>query len=385
MRAFVLTDPALTKHAGQFVWLSIDTEKRTNAAFLEKYPIRAWPSYYVIDAKSEAIALRWVGGATVAQLLRIFKDGEAAVRRTGRGPDELLARADALYGQGKYAESIPAYRAALRRAPIHWEPYSRVVESLLFSLEVEGKDAECVALVKQAWPRLSRTASAANLAGSGLDCALSLPTDSPGRADALFAFEADARSVLAEAGRRLAADDRSALFSSIFDARKDAKDELGAKQIARRWVADLEAEAASARTPEQRTALDPNLLSAYGAAGQYQKAIPMLEESERNFPDDYNPPARLAYVYLHLSRYDEALAASDRALTRVDGPRRLQVLTVRADIYKARGDLSSAARTLDSAVSYAEALPPGQRSEGTIGYLKKKRDGLAKSSAAAPR
>ena len=45
MRAYVFTDPALAKHAGQFVWLSIDTEKTGNAEFLRKYPIKAWPSF----------------------------------------------------------------------------------------------------------------------------------------------------------------------------------------------------------------------------------------------------------------------------------------------------------------------------------------------------
>ena len=40
----------------------------------------------------------------------------------------------------------------------------------------------------------------------------------------------------------------------------------------------------------------------------------MLEQSEKDFPKDYNPPARLALVYLRLKKYDEALAASDRAL-----------------------------------------------------------------------
>jgi tetratricopeptide (TPR) repeat protein len=375
MRAFVFTDPALSKRAGQFVWLSIDTEKRSNAPFLKKYPINAWPSFYVIDAGAQVVVLRWVGGASVAQLERLFEDGQSEFRRK---PDELLARADALYGKGKYAESIPAYRAALRHTPPGWEPYSRVVESLLFSLQVEGKNSECVALARQTWPRLSHTASAADLAGSGLDCALGLPAGSPGRAEAVAAFEADARFVLSDPDRQLAADDRSALYGSIHDARKEAGDEAGAREVARQWVADLEARAASAATPEQRTALDPNLLSAYAAAGEYEKAIPMLEQSEREFPRDYNPPARLAYVYLHLKKYGRALAASDRALARVDGPRRLQVLAIRAEIDKGRGDILAARRTLEEAVSYAENLPPGQRSEGMIAYLKKKRDTLAR-------
>src|SRR5262245_47576521 len=97
MRAFVFTDQALAKHAGQFVWLSIDTEKKQNADFSRKYPIRAWPSMYVIDPETETIVLRWVGGATVSQLDKLFAQGEQAVRRGGGSSAEALAKADALW------------------------------------------------------------------------------------------------------------------------------------------------------------------------------------------------------------------------------------------------------------------------------------------------
>ncbi|MFY9552844.1 MAG: thioredoxin family protein, partial [Thermoanaerobaculia bacterium] len=72
MRAFVFTDQALAKDASRFVWLSIDTEKAQNAPFSSKYPIKAWPSFYVIDPRTETVALRWVGAATVSQLQKIF-------------------------------------------------------------------------------------------------------------------------------------------------------------------------------------------------------------------------------------------------------------------------------------------------------------------------
>jgi len=38
MRAFVFTDKALERYAGQFVWLAIDTENSKNAPFLTKSP-----------------------------------------------------------------------------------------------------------------------------------------------------------------------------------------------------------------------------------------------------------------------------------------------------------------------------------------------------------
>ena len=52
MRATVLTDAALTKHAGRFVWLSIDTEEAKNAAFLDTYPWEAVPTFEVLEPRA---------------------------------------------------------------------------------------------------------------------------------------------------------------------------------------------------------------------------------------------------------------------------------------------------------------------------------------------
>ena len=371
MRAFVFTDPTLTKRAGQFVWLSIDTEKKGNAEFLKKYPIKAWPSFYVIDPARETIVLRWVGGATVAELGKLFDEGRGSVRGGGASTATALARADALYSEGRYPESIPGYEEALKTLPKTSRSYPRAVESLLFAFSYSKQPARCVEVARETYPALRGSVAGASVAGSGLDCALKLPPDAPGRSDAVAGFEKDVRAILADPTIVLAADDRSALYGSLVDAREQAKDEAGAHATALEWVADLDAAERAAKTPEQRTALDPNRLGAYEAAGEIERAVPMLLRSEKDFPQDYNPPARLALVYLRLKRYDDALAASDRALARVYGPRKLRVLAVRADIYTAMGNPAAARKTVEESLSYAEALPEGQRSETTIEALKR--------------
>ena len=382
MRAYVFTDPTLTRRAGQFVWLSIDTEKAQNAPFTKKYPIRAWPSMYVIDPVSEKIVLRWVGGATVAELDKLFDDGRKAMSQPAVST-ESLAKADALFSDGKYEESIPEYRAALKTLPKTSPSYARAVESLLYDYTVARQHAECATLARSSMPAVRGSAAAAVVAQAGLDCSLSLPAAGPDRAAGIAAFEKDSRAVLADPKLHLAADDRSALYSSLYDARDDAHDPEGARRVAREWVADLDAAAGAAKTPEQWTSLDPNRLNAYQAAGEIEKAIPMLERSEKDFPEDYNPPARLALVYLTLKRYDEALKASDQAMAKVYGPRKLRVYAVRADIYTAMGNEAAARKTVQDALAFAEALPPGQRSEATIAALRNQL-GTEGASAAGP-
>ncbi len=174
----------------------------------------------------------------------------------------------------------------------------------------------------------------------------------------------------------MSGDDRSGLYQSLIAAREFAKDTEGATKLKHEWAAFLEGEAAKAKTPEQRAVYDSHRLLAYIDLGEPQKAIPMLEQSERDFPKDYNPPARLALAYKELKKYDEALAANDRALKLVYGPRKLGVYRTRTDIYLAKGDKEKAKETVEQAIAYAEKLPEGQRSERTIASLKKKLEAM---------
>jgi len=182
--------------------------------------------------------------------------------------------------------------------------------------------------------------------------------------------------VLADTALPVSDDDRSSVYGVLVAAREDAGDTTGRKQLAGEWADFLDAAAARAATPEQRTVYDSHRLTACLQAGTPERAVPVLQASERDLPDDYNPPARLALAYKAMKRYDDALAASDRALARVYGPRKLTVLQARADIYAERGDPESARRTLTEAVAYAEALPAGQRSERQIAALKKKLEAM---------
>jgi tetratricopeptide (TPR) repeat protein len=378
MRAFVFTDRALTRHAGRFVWLEIDTEKKQNAALKKKLGVPALPTYFIMDPASERVALRWVGGFTAAQLDRLLEDGVAAVggQVAASGPGAALARADRAYGEGEDSLAVLAYREALAQAPPGWPQYSRAVEALLFALDRAGDYAAEAELAREACPRLKGTPSGANVAGSGLGAALLLPDSAPGRAALIAAFETGVREVLSDTALGIAADDRSGLYLTLLDARRDAKDEEGAKRVATEWSAFLEGAAARATTPEQRTVFDSHRLSAYRELGQTERAVPMLEASERDLPGDYNPPARLATAYLWMKRWEEALAPSDRALAKAYGPRKLGIYSTRADIFSGKGDREAARGTLEEAIAYADALPPGQRSENAIAGLRKKLEAL---------
>jgi len=367
MRAYVYTDKSLERYAGRFVWLSVNTEAAKNAAFLKRYPIPALPTLLVLDPEGK-VTTRYVGGATVPQLRKLLND---ASTKAVSEADKLLGEADRFAAEGKHAEAVKSYESALAKAGKNWQKYGRTAESMLFSMSMIDENERCATRAIELYPRVKGTASAANVAATGLSCATSIE-GSP----LVTTLEKQTREVFDDPKIAMSNDDRSGLYMSLIDARVAAKDEPGAIALKKQWAAFLEKAAAEAKTPEQRAVYDSHRLSAYLDLGTPEKAIPMLEQSQRDFPGDYNPPARLALAYKAMKEYDKALAASDRAIVKVYGPRKLIVLGTRADIYLDKGDKDAARATIALAIEYAKSLPEGQRSERRIASLQKRLESI---------
>ena len=154
----------------------------------------------------------------------------------------------------------------------------------------------------------------------------------------------------------LLADDRSELYGALVEALASLGREHDAKRVATAWAAFLEGEAARAKTPEARAVFDPQRYEAYLTLDEPERAVPMLQQSEKDFPRDYNPPARLASAYLRMKKYDDALKAIDRALALAYGPRQLRLYTMKADIYAATGDTAHERATVKEALLKTKGL-----------------------------
>lgn len=376
MRAYVFTSRSLERYAGRFVWLSVNTEEAKNAKFLAKYPIPAVPMLLILDPSGERIVNRYVGGATAGQLRKLLDD---TLGKRSTNADRIVAAADKLASDKKHVEAANLYESALEKAPKGWPRYGRTAESLLFSLSAIPDNERCAATAVKLLPRLKGTTSGATAAAAGLGCATELEETNPRRGEWAATLEKATRTALDDPKLDLSGDDRSGLYISLIDARDSARDKEAATKLRQDWARFLEKSAASAKTAEQRAVYDSHRLSAYVDLGTPEKAIPMLEQSERDFPDDYNPPTRLAFAYAAMKEYDKAIAASDRALTKAYGPRKILILRQRAEIYAARSDGESARRTLKEAIAYAKSLPPEQLGSRTIAMLEKRLSDLSQT------
>src|SRR5262249_28586266 len=81
-------------------------------------------------------------------------------------------------------------------------------------------------------------------------------------------------------------------------------------------------------------------------------------------------PATAAAAYGALGRYDDALAASDRAIARASAPQRVALLAARGSLLVKKGDRAAGRRAYQEAVALAESLPRTKSSEKTVAGLK---------------
>ena len=344
MRSFVLTDPALAPLANDFVWLTVDTEKDSNAVFAGRFTNHVWPTLWVIDPERESPVLRWEGTATAPELVTLLATVKEGAREGASELTIAFLRANQAASRGEVAEAERAYRVLASRRD--FSERARAVEALIGLLSSKKDHAACAELAIREAPQLAPGTSRATLLATGLSCA----RDGK-RASELRTLAEAAERAVSDPDPRTIADDRSALFEELVETRKEQGDEAGAKATARKWASFLEQSAAGAPTMEAKAVFDPHRLSAYLAAGEPERAIPMLTESERAFPEDYNPPARLARAYLTMKRLDDAHAAIERAAGRVYGPRSLRVFGLAAEIAKARSDVPGERSALEQALS----------------------------------
>jgi tetratricopeptide (TPR) repeat protein len=366
MKEFVLTDPALSPLAGAFVWLSLDSERAQSAAFLDRFKSTSLPTLWVIDPESQTPLLKWIGAATASELAIVLEDARpgsqgpsaadpataadtAADTAANGEATALWLRGNRASAAGRADEAIALYRSALERGKPDWRKRALAVEALSMRLDERDRDAESLELAAREAPTLPRNTTLVNVLINGISAGVRLPADARAGLPALV--QLGVRSV-SDPTLRVLVDDRSSLYMNLVEVLA-TDDPARSRQLAVEWSELLDREAARAKTPSERRVWDPHRLEAYQARKQPELAIPMLEQSEREQPDDYNPPARLARTYLALERLDAARAAIERAIERCPGPRRLRLYMLKADIAMAAQDRPAARAALDQALGFA--------------------------------
>jgi tetratricopeptide (TPR) repeat protein len=361
MRANVLNDPALVKLAGQFAWLSIDSDQPANQKFVDKFATGGVPLFVIIDPATGKAVLNWYGTATAPQLIGLIDDGKRAMAGGITGADALLARGDQFNADKNPEEAAKLYEQALQMGGKTWPQRTRAVESLVMADQFGRRIDACTKTAVQEAPTMRRDRSFVNTVYFGLGCA------APGSPE-LRELEK-----LAEEGVKIPGilgDDTSSLYQELSSIYRRDKDEADAGRVAEDWLHYLQAQIAKTPTAEARMGYDLHLVSVAVFLHKPELALPEIERAERELPGDYNPPRLAATLYRNLHRYDDAVAAIDLAIQKGYGAPKAQLYLMKGQILEQKGDGAAAKQAYAEGIGFARTLPD-ESGKGIISRLEK--------------
>ncbi len=360
MQSTVFTDASFSPDAAKFVFLALDTDRDGNAAAVAKFPPSAWPTFYVIGPDEQVLA-RFVGGASVSQFHSFMDNGVRAMAGGAVGADAHLLAAERHLQAKQLEDAARELTAALKDAPADWPRRSDALTSLLSTLRKTKDLAGCLDLAEKMIDSLGNAASASDFLVDAVGCAEDRAKEEAPRVKALRE-RAVARwqKLVDDPTAPLSVDDRSDAMANL----RETLDALGnkddAKAVAEKQRVLVDDAAAKAPTPTAAMTYNWPRAEVYAYLGRPLDLVPALEKSAKDLPKEYDPRARLGWIYLKGDKLAEAAKWTDEAIALVYGPRKARVIGTRADIAAKQGDKAAERKYRELVVKTYEALPPTQ-------------------------
>ncbi len=359
----------LDRYAGQFVWLELNYDTPSNQEFLARYGVSATPTHLVIDPQNETV-VEMQTGAMSLEGLRSFLDHGLA-RTTSREPsaaDLALKEGDAARAS-RPADAVAAYKRALSVAPANWPDRELAEGSLVSSLDDSKEWQECAKSAADFAAHMSRGGDMfAGTVGTGLWCVLAGKT-----ADWTIPAEASLRPLAEEALSlpTTVRDHRDELYRRLMATAVAHHDNDAAAKWGDRWLAELDA--IKPASDDERSALDIARVENIQEYGDANRILPALIESEKAMPKNYIASLRLAQTELLAKRYQDAVAAIDRGLTRKPGAMgKSWLLEMKAEALAKEGKTSEARRVLQTALEASRKIPTPRSRNNAVERITKK-------------
>jgi thiol-disulfide isomerase/thioredoxin len=371
MQSTVFTDASFGKDADKFVFASIDTEREGNATIVAKFPLSAWPTFYVINAADDAVLARFVGSASVDQFHAFLDAGAKAQAGGAAGADARLLGAERATATKDLKAAEEELVAALAAAPPDWVRKPDTLVSLIRTREKRGDFTGCLATADKYMDDTGNTASASDFLVYAMACADKRDKDEAPRVKALRE-RAVARwqKLLADDKAPLSVDDRSDAMASTRETLEALGKKDEAKAMAEKQLKLLDDAAAKAPDAKAAATYNPHRAEVYAYLGRPLDLVPALEKSAKDLPGYYEPRIRLAWVLMKGGKLADAAKWADEALSLVYGPRKARVLSIRAEIANKAKDPNEAKYRAEL-VKVLEALPADQAQPEALEAAKK--------------
>jgi len=350
MKNYVLTAAPMKKVRNAHAWLSLDYDRPENGAFFEKFPATAFPTFMVIDPKTDTVVARWMGSGTAEEMATFFGDAK-------RGKMDALAKGQRALATQDYAAARKIFEALLETKTKDKVRTTRILSGYIEALWKTDKKS-CAEIGFANINETNNTAPGIDFVAFVADCASALEAK---RAKKVMAAVRDRLAPIAgDDALPLSVDDRSGLYGTLIDAYEKLGEHDKAEKAVAGRLSLLEAAAAAAKTAAQRSTFDSHRLSAYIRLKRFTEADQMLAASEKADPKDFNHPWRRARLYLAQERTDEGLAAITRALKIGYGARRLRLYSTKVDLLLQKKQYDDARQVVGVARAELEKMNPSQ-------------------------
>jgi thiol-disulfide isomerase/thioredoxin len=373
MQRDVLSQPALARFEDRVVFVAVDTDREENAAFLAAYPVKLWPTFFVLDAASEAPLAVHPGSMSLAEMVR-FLEGALVARDAATTTDpqaQALLAAHAAVSAGQPSTAAAAYARAAQL------PGPRRTEAILGGLRAFPDPAACVVFGIEHLHNVHEGGAAGDVAANLLSCAAKLPPDAPARHNATARATARLVELRSTPAVGASVDDRADVLALLADRYKEDGDTAAFTAAHTERLKLLEDDAAQAKSIDDARVHDYARMNSYLALGRGGDAVKMLTERTTQLPRSYEAWARLSSTLFKLGRLDEARVAVERAIALSYGTRRLRYLDLRADIAAARKDPADERAALQLLVDDGGKLPRALGAESLVQTARARLAGLS--------
>ncbi len=390
MQTTVFTDPAFAADASKFVFAAIDTDREVNAEAVGKFAPSAWPTFYVIS-NDEAVLGRFIGAASVAQFREFMASGAKAAAGGGAAADSRLLGAQRALAKKDLATADEELTAALAAMPEGWPRRDELLNMLVMVKSKRGDIKACLDIADKYMDVAGNNALATNFISMADGCAEQAANDKstdPAMKDRAAAIRARGiarwEAILADPSAPLSIDDRAEALGYLRDALEATGKPDEANQLAEQLRKLVDDAYAKAPTPIAKMTYIWPRAEVYAYLKRPLDLVADYEALAKQLPTEYDPPARLGWLYLKAGKLPEAATWTEKAIALVYGPRKGRLLTQRAEIAKAAGDKATETHYRQQAVKLWESLPAGQQSPENLDKAKQALAAVDAPPAAKP-
>lgn len=355
----ILTDPRLSDLLSQFTLLSADIDSEAAFEAYRLFPVKVWPTGFIVNPCDESVAARLQGFAAVTEMDTFLRRGLRTFRDFITSPEgdfstvfPKIRSGRHLAGEGKFASAVDAFKDALASMPEN-SPQRRATSALLVeSAANSGRYAECVqaAMSLPSTARLSaqmliRAASCADLSGS--------------RVKHLYNDWVRPRflSMITLSDETVVATEKSSAFAFLAAEADERRDLFAAQDFRQRHFDFLKTVLLFSTDEAGISSLEIDRVRLYLKMNQVDALHSLFQTATQQNQRDWRPFYLTAFAEYLSGRYQAAATAADLAYQLAEDPSRLEILWLLADIFSADGDREKELDVLRTMAEYIEVLP----------------------------